>query len=257
SAVVVALALSGPAVAQPAAPKTDPAAAESPVGRYSLMGAIKNGYLDANLTVAQLRAKGDFGLGGFAGFSGELVLLDGVVYKITSDGVPHVAAPDEAITYSEFTNFSPSIVVESAGETKSALSKRLQARLGNPNLIYSLRIDGHFRRIRYRDVKEQTFPYPKPICAKNIDVVYDASDVDGTILGFLNPSFVKGGIDYPGSHLHFLRADRAAGGHVYDFEIDHAQISIGRHHVFVVNLPDGERFAHTNVDDDFPCPPQN
>ena len=43
--------------------------------------------------------------------------------------------------------------------------------------------------------------------------VFEASDVEGTVVGF---RFLPGaaGLDFPGFHLHFIRADRRFGGHL-------------------------------------------
>ena len=235
----------------------DSNAPESPVERYSLMGAIKNGYLDANLTVAQVAEHGDFGLGGFAGFSGEMIMLDGTVYKVPWDGVARIADDADRITYAELTKFAPNRVFQSTNETKEALLKRIGAAVNNPNIFVSVRIDGRFKRTRFRTVFEQREPFPKPICAKNIDHVFDTDAVSGTVLGFVQPSFVKGGIDYPGSHLHFLTDSKAIGGHVYDFLVESGTVYVGTHHVFTINLPTTSRFAGADVDSDFPCPPQN
>ena len=43
--------------------------------------------------------------------------------------------------------------------------------------------------------------------------IFEASHVEGTVVGF---RFLPGaaGLDLPGFHLHFVRADRRFGGHV-------------------------------------------
>jgi acetolactate decarboxylase len=233
------------------------AGSESPLVRYSLMSAIKNGYLNANLDAAEILRQGDFGLGGFAGFSGELILIDQVLYKVPLNGVPSVADPKDLITYAEFTKFSPGTRIRSAGESKSALLARITKQLANPNIFYSVRIDGTFARIRYRTVHEQKAPFPRVICAKNIDHVFERMEVRGTIMGFLHPTFVKGGIDYPGSHLHFLDDARTIGGHIYDFDVGDATVAIGKHHDFTIRLPTAASFAELNIEEEFACPPQN
>lgn len=53
-------------------------------------------------------------------------------------------------------------------------------------------------------------------------------DKSGTILGFISPEYIKSGIDYPGSHLHFISDNRTKGGHIYDFMFisENCQISV-------------------------------
>lgn len=234
-----------------------PASEPAPLERYSLMGAIKDGYLNGNVDVGTLRKQGDFGLGGFESFDGEMLLLNGVVYRVPFDGVPEVAKDADRLTYAEFTRFRPSRTLQETAIGKTALLKKLRTLLGNPNQFYSVKITGTFSTIRYRTMVAQSPPYHKPICAKLIDHVFDKQSVQGTIIGFINPGFVKGGIDYPGSHLHFLSASRQLGGHVYDFEIESATVEIGSHQVFVIHLPTAPSFADVDTDDEYPCPSQN
>jgi hypothetical protein len=54
--------------------------------------------------------------------------------------------------------------------------------------------------------------------------------------GFWCPSFVKG-VNVPGYHLHFLRADGKRGGHVLDFVVDNATLEIDDSREFSLILP--------------------
>jgi acetolactate decarboxylase len=58
------------------------------------------------VTVAELLRHGDFGLGTFADFDGEMVVSDGVVYQVTQDGV-RVADGDAIVPFAVVTHFVP------------------------------------------------------------------------------------------------------------------------------------------------------
>ena len=228
-----------------------------PLERYSLMGAIKNGYLNGTVDVGTVRKHGSFGLGGFESFSGEMVMLDGVVYRVPVDGVPVVARDADQLTYAELTQFRPTVKTVETALDKKALLQKLTVKLANPNQFYSIKITGTFSKLKYRTLVEQAPPYSRPICAKQIDRTFEAAHVQGTIVGFLSPSFVKGGIDYPGSHLHVLSADRRLGGHIYDFEVASATVEIASHDVFITHLPVVPSFGALVMDETLICPEQN
>lgn len=232
-------------------------AKEYPLERYSLMGSIKDGDLYGNISVQDLKKKGDFGLGGFSSFSGELILLDGQIYKVPFDGIPQVANDKDQATYAEFTTFSPSLTFEVNNISKDALLKEIAARTKNPNIFYSVKIKGDYLTLKYRTLVSQKPPYPSPTCAKYIDHPLSLQNQYGTILGFISPAYVNGGIDYPGSHLHFLSDDHRKGGHLYDFTIKHATVEIGFHHTFTIHLPDNEEFKASNPENNQVCPKQN
>jgi acetolactate decarboxylase len=45
------------------------------------------------------------------------------------------------------------------------------------------------------------------------------------LVGFRMPAFVKG-INVPGYHVHFLTADRKAGGHVVEFTLEGGRLEV-------------------------------
>jgi len=61
-------------------------AGEDTITQVSTIDALMTGVYDGPTTLGELRTKGDFGLGTFATLDGEMVLLDGVFYQVTSTG---------------------------------------------------------------------------------------------------------------------------------------------------------------------------
>lgn len=231
---------------------------DNPIIRYSVMSAVKNGYLDSTLTTKKAKEEGNFGIGGFSSFSGELILLDGQMYKIPLNGIPIIARDDEPITYIELTKFNPYYnFAITTSYTKEQLLKKIDKVTDNKNIFYTVKIKGTFSSIEFRTLKEQNQPNLTKVCAKNIDTIFLQQNIKGTIIGFINPPYVQGGIDYPGAHFHFISDDHKIGGHVYNFTINNAVVDIGKHDEFILRLPDTTRFSTLDLSKNVECPNQN
>jgi len=63
--------------------------------QIGVMSALLDGVYDGDLTLADLLAHGDFGLGTFDALDGELVALDGIPFQLRSDGTARQAAPEQ------------------------------------------------------------------------------------------------------------------------------------------------------------------
>lgn len=53
---------------------------------YSTIDAMRNGVYKGSLTVKELKINGDFGLGTYNRLDGEMVVLNGVFYRVKSNG---------------------------------------------------------------------------------------------------------------------------------------------------------------------------
>jgi acetolactate decarboxylase len=67
---------------------------------------VAGGY-DGEMTVGQLLRYGGFGLGTFNGVDGEMMVLDGKVYRGTIDGQAHPVADTEQTPFAVVVPFSP------------------------------------------------------------------------------------------------------------------------------------------------------
>jgi len=56
------------------------------VFQTSVISALLDGVYDGDLSLAELLAHGDFGLGTFNGLDGEMIILDGTAYQLHADG---------------------------------------------------------------------------------------------------------------------------------------------------------------------------
>jgi alpha-acetolactate decarboxylase len=54
-------------------------------------------------------------------------------------------------------------------------------------------------------------------------------------------------LNVAGFHLHFLRADRAAGGHALDYSLRSGKIQVETRHDIHIELPTSSEFASADL----------
>ena len=173
---------------------------------------LAGGY-DGNTTVGELLRHGNFGLGTFNGVDGEMMVLDGRVYRGKTDGRAELVSRKELTPFAVVVAFRPqgSIRVAS-GQSLEQLEATLDALPYSASRILAARIDGRFEAIKLRSEPKQKPPY-RPLAAviKEEQVV----SVQGTLIAFRFPAAASS-VNVAGWHFHFLTADRTRGGHVLD-----------------------------------------
>ena len=75
--------------------------------QVSTSGALVEGVLDGVVSVETLREHGNFGLGTYADLDGEMIALDGVFYRVRSDGSVHVEEGSSLSPFALVTHFNP------------------------------------------------------------------------------------------------------------------------------------------------------
>ena len=94
----------------------------------SLLSALMSGVYDGEVTVGELASHGDLGIGTFNGLDGEMIVIDGAVYRLTGDGQAAMADDDALTPYAAVVRFAPDItqpVTEPCD--KEAFESRLDA----------------------------------------------------------------------------------------------------------------------------------
>lgn len=225
-------------------------AGDDTLTQVSTIDALMTGVYDGEMSLSELKAKGDFGIGTFNGLNGEMVLLDGVFYQVLSTGA--VVKPDLAIKtpFAAVTFFKADRKVPlQKGMTFNMFTDSTEKIFPTRNIFYAIKISGTFRKVKTRSVPAQQKPYRPLSEVVKTQPVFDISDVRGTIAGFWCPSYVKG-INVPGYHLHFLSADAKQGGHVLDFTVDNAIMEIDDTNEFFLALPDDSEYSKANLEKD-------
>lgn len=220
--------------------------ASAPAGRdtvvqLSTLGALTSGLYRGLLPVREMARYGDFGLGTFDALDGEMVQLDGKVFRIAFDGTVHEVEGDVTTPFFTTAFFKEDLSFEvPAGTTLRALGELIDRRLPSRNFFYAVRIQGLFRQMRTRSVPRQSVPYPTFSQVTAGQAVFELGQVQGTGVGFRSPAYAAG-LNAAGYHLHFLSQDRSAGGHVLDLEVERAVVSLDLLSRLEVLLPQGDR----------------
>jgi acetolactate decarboxylase len=201
------------------------------------------------MTVADLRAHGDLGLGTFEGLDGEKVVVDGRFNQVRADGSVHEVADDVRSPYAVLTRFDPEPPVD-LGRCGSLVE--LQARLDglrtSDNILYAVRIDGDFKQVRTRAVPRTAEGVPLVEAAAN-QPEFAFRDLRGTLVGFWSPRYVRT-LTVPGYHLHFLSEDRTAGGHLLECSGEGLAARLERESNLRLALPRSAAFLGANFDRD-------
>ena len=117
------------------------------------INALVEGLYVENTTMAEIKRHGDFGLGTFNFLDGEMVLLDGHVYQIRSDGNVYHVKDDEKSPFACVTFFNPDTFddLENSNNSKGFYDL-LNTLIPSENMLYAIRIDGTFSHVKTRVV---------------------------------------------------------------------------------------------------------
>ena len=219
----------------------------------SLLQGLTLGDYYGSVTVKELKEKGDTGIGTFEGVNGELVMVDGAVYRAKSDGSVEVAPDDETIPFSNVTFFDADATEEISGisninDLKSYLNGKVNE-FGKNN-FYMIRIDGAYKNVFARSELKQEEPYKTLADALSTDQrEFNFEKTNGTVVGLYCPEYMKE-LNAAGWHFHFVSEDRQNGGHVLDLDIDSAELKWDNTPGFNMLLPDTEKFPTLDLTTD-------
>ena len=208
----------------------------------STMDALLRGVYDGELTCGELKERGDFGIGTFNGLDGEMIMLEGKVYRVGADGVAVQVDDSTQTPFANVTFFDLDRILSLNEPLNFAqLEQRLDALLPTMNIFYAIRIEGMFKYLKTRSVPRQQKPYPDLLEVVKTQTTFKFQDVRGTIVGFRSPPYA-GGIGVPGYHLHFLTEDRKAGGHVLELLLKGVTVEIDYTSELQIVLPSRPEF---------------
>jgi acetolactate decarboxylase len=191
----------------------------------SPVGALVEGIYEENVTFAELKEHGDFGLGTFNDLDGEMVMLDGIVYQIDASGRVNVIGEKAETPFACVTFFSAMTQEEVVGEMDyGAFVNMLLGMLPSPNIFYAIRVQGTFAHVRTRSVPKQENYRPLVEVTRD-QPTFDFGAIDGTVAGFFTPGFMSS-LNVPGFHLHFLSSDLQHGGHLLECRPSKVRIGI-------------------------------
>ena len=221
------------------------------ITQVSTIDALLAGVYDGHITLDNLLDFGDFGLGTFDKLDGEMLILDGIVYQIKTDGKVYTPADTLKTPFAAISKFETvaQYTLEENVDLDS-LKEVLNKKIINKNQFYGIKITGTFKYMKTRSVPAQKKPYPLLVEVVKKQSVFEMENIQGTIVGYFCPDFVKG-INVPGYHLHFISKDLKKGGHILGLKTQSGKIEIDSYNELSLILPqDSDDFNKTDLDVD-------
>ena len=116
----------------------------------STIDALLQGVYDGEMTFAELRKHGNFGIGTFNGVDGEMIALGGRFFQISSDGKARPVRDSMRTPFASVTDFVPDITISVVDRlTLDEVQKRVDAVLPSANWYYAVRVTGRFEAVHH------------------------------------------------------------------------------------------------------------
>ncbi len=225
-------------------------AAEGTIYQYSIIDSLLAGNYNGELTIGNLKKYGNTGLGTFNRLDGEMVFIDGEVYKINSKGKAVKIEDTERTPFATAAFFKTDKIIKvDSAKSLAELNNKISSAIGSENIFYVIRIDGKFSQMRTRSIPAQTKPYVPLVKAVKKQSIFRFKDIEGSLVGIKTPSYFKG-VGVPGFHWHFITKDRTAGGHVLDCVFTDMAAKVGSYNDFFLQLPETKNFLETEFKQD-------
>src|ERR1700735_4270128 len=217
--------------------------------QVSTSGALVQGIYERAVSSTFLLNYGDFGIGTFDNLDGEMVVLDGAIYQVRSDGTVSRIVDDTGTPLAVVVHFlaDQDQIIDSASSFE-ALTKICNQYRDSDNLFYAFRIDGHFEHVHTRAMKATLDGLPLAKAAAT-QPEFDFRDINGTLVGLWSPQF-SSSLNVAGYHFHFLSDDRTRGGHLLDCSGKNLRVRVERLNDFHLSLPESEEFLRADLTKD-------
>jgi len=206
--------------------------------QLSLAHVLLDGGYDGLVTIGEVMPAGDHGLGTVHRLDGELVVIDGIPWRVDSTGAASVVSPETTTPFVVLTTMESPVSVRVQDIDRNELLARIEDLVDDPGAVVAVRVEGRFRRVLVRSVPAQEPPY-RPyveVCASQ-EVRWEYQDFEGVFVGFRFPE-IGGGATIGGLHLHGMDTGRTTGGHNHEMHIDDAMLSVSSTRDIAVALPD-------------------
>jgi acetolactate decarboxylase len=181
--------------------------------QVSTSDALVQGVYQKTVSSHLLLKHGNVGLDTLENLDGEMVVLDGAIYQVRSDGTITEIAEDFGAHFATVAPFVPDRDEEVATVASlEALTEYCNRYRESDSLFYAIRVDGHFHHVRTRAMRATIAPLAQAVAAQP---EFDFDEVDGTLVGIWAPQ-LSNAFNIAGYHFHFLSADGTTGGHLLD-----------------------------------------
>ncbi len=223
------------------------------IQQVALLQSLALGQFEGSITAKELKTLGDTGIGTFDGLNGELILLNGTVYRGNADCSASIVPDDETIPFTNVTFFEPDITSGlSEVSDKPALDEALNQLVSEngKNSFYMVKLHGSFREILIRSESKAQKPYPSLVeHLKQTQQEKTLKDVKGTIVGLYCPDYMSS-LNSTGWHYHFISDDRKYGGHVLNLNLKSGKAELDKTDRFALQIPDDRHFHSLDLGTD-------
>lgn len=202
---------------------------------------------DGDKTISSIRKHGDFGLGALPMMDGELIVCDGVFYRADAEANLSIPAESTVLPFAVVSHFKADQNFDLLNTDLRGTAEYCGRYLASKNLIYAVRIDGHFTGIRVRSELCQPRTYrPMDETMPELQRIRDLENIDGTLVGTWYPDYLSQ-VNVAGFHFHFVDADRTVGGHVFEFTLMQGRVSVQTITSLQVDLINNNEFAQADL----------
>lgn len=217
---------------------------------YSIMDGMRSGIYEGQHDVAHLTEKGNFGLGTYNLLDGEMIVKDGVFYRIRTDGNIEKADATSQSPFNSLTNFNADTTVSFGfSGTLNELQKYIVSLLPSKNLPYAVQVKLTLKTIIAGGAEKIARTDTTGLAAlMKKRPLYEGKNITGTMIGFYNPAYMST-IDLSPFHFHFISDDKRFGGHLVDANLDNSTVKLildEKDGYIIELLNDNQRFRHAN-----------
>lgn len=214
-------------------------------------GAFIGGLYDGYYPYSRLKQHGDFGLGAPDKLDGELLMLNGKIYKTQAGGQTREVKDAELTPFAVVNFFKANKkVVFNTSMDRNKLYACLDSLIPNQNGIYAIRISGKYSVVKTRAFPPVTqAPYVPLAQMLPLQHFFNFTGAQGVLVGYRIPAYMEGP-NISGYHFHYLSGNHQNGGHLIDVVTQGITVEICELNGFTVDLPQIQAFKNFNFKQD-------
>lgn len=216
--------------------------------QVSLLQDLTQGDYYGSVTLGELKEKGDTGLGTFDKLNGEMIVLDGKIYRVDGEGKVEEVPDDETTPFASVTFFDEDdkaqlTDVKDLTDLVSKLDEKYTRDSEAKNYFQVVKLTGTFEKMNVRSELAQEEPYKIMTEVMETDQrFFDYENVAGTVVGVYCPVYMDK-LNSAGWHFHFLSDDFTKGGHIVDLSMKEGEVQWDKTSGHDMDLPDEKRFS--------------
>ncbi len=161
------------------------------VTQFAVLDALLAGAYESGISVADVGALGDFGLGCCDHLGGEVVILNGDAFECTSDGLVSRMRSEEILPFAVVCRFGGVEPQSIADADLTTFAERIEGALVSRNLFHAVRVDGLFASVRVRVTPRQHHPFRPLAVVTSEQIETVIPDARGTLVASGRPRSIR------------------------------------------------------------------